>query len=226
MNSIAYIENHTAEARRAANRTATLKSVIQSIVDNSLANSDNFDSSFNVAFGAVAMGSVCAYADQMNKTVDPSLQLMYLTLPVCASMNNGWGNEGLFTYIAYGTQQIMEKINTFLAGKLLSGKERVDFLNYYYQSAFLLKPAMESLNIVLNNSIKNKCKDWEITFYWVLAALLLYLVVYIAIMAGYTNIAKNEYSHYSIFYTIIPKEMRAQNAALREHVTKLIKISD
>ncbi len=101
-----------------------------------------------------------------------------------------------------------------------------NFLDYYYQSAFLVKAALGNLasEIQLNNI--EECDTWKLRILWMLCAFLVYLVLYMIFVLSYSFHRRNQQDHYTIFYTVIPKELRTKSDELRRHVKHLVKMAD
>ena len=131
--------------------------------------------------------------------------------------------------MSYGLQQVIESSDTYLADNQslhMNTANGFNFLDYYYQSAYVLKPALQSMHELMSQVIDLRYDKWQSTFLGIIGGLAIYLVIYVTVMISSMAYLKKRQGHYSVFYTIVPKEMRERNNALREYVTQLIKVTD
>ena len=136
--------------------------------------------------------------------------------------------------MTYGLQQVIESADSYIESSGNSTNKTIhlkldsgfNYLDYYYQAAYLIRPATVSLIKLVNQAITLGFNNMDSMLMWMIGGLLIYICAYVTIMISYILYLRKEQGHYSVFYTIIPKEMRLKNDALRKYVTQLIKITD
>jgi len=135
--------------------------------------------------------------------------------------------------LVYGCDYVIEKANEYLydnstgSDRILNDQKKLsEYIDYYYHAIFIVKPTLNYFMTLLKTSLQKVSDNWRVTYSLLLMAISIYLVIYIILMIASIRYSKKEYSSYAIFYTIVPKEIRSENLALRDYVTQLIKISE
>ena len=123
---------------------------------------------------------------------------------------------------------IEEKIANYLQspGKADTYISDSAFMEFYYLCSYIVFSSFSYLIETIQNTITSKINDTQTKSLWICWALVLYCVA--AIFACYFKLLyeKKQRVHYMTFYSIIPFKIRENNAELKEHVKRMMKIYD
>ncbi len=220
-----YVNNSTAYAKVANALVSYMETGIQSMSDDYLAHRGNFDSNTQALFWGITQTNVCTYLAAIQAA---GADFMFLPKATCNTMNKGWGREGLYTFVMYGMRQAEENTASFITNGSSVGCEpnTGSFLDYYYQSAYVVKPATEYMITLLQDKTESWYSSWKTWRIWVSALLLAYLVLLVVGMVAWVLRLSGKYRHYSTFYTVLPKRIRDKSEPLAEHVRELVRAAD
>lgn len=127
-------------------------------------------------------------------------------------------------FLNYGFQQILDIIRT--TNNTVTVLSDSKLLEYYYLSAFLVKPAFDYLINTIESAVNIMASDWtNSTISLLCVQSVILLVIFIILLYAMIHY-KEKYNHYSIFYTVLPLNLRKENEDLKSYVKELTKFID
>ncbi len=97
---------------------------------------------------------------------------------------------------------------------------------YYYQAAYLVKPSFEYLQRVIEEALSRNVESWKAVAMGLFGVLIGYCVLALAMKLFFMryDIAMNV--QYSSFYTILPVQLRLVNEQLRDYMKHILHLAE